>query len=176
MNKQNQIKKSTGLRLMSAVTAATFSFASFQAMSLGAEDEMLLSPLAKEFKALDNNRDDKLTRDEVKTDKDIALNFGKADSNSDGVLALDEYENYKSVQQQKNVSLFIDDATITARIKADLLKDNGIKGMKISVETHKGEVILSGFVETDQQMKRALVIASSVRGVQSVKNALVVKG
>ena len=175
MYKQNQLKPTMTLRVMSTLTALSFSFASFQAMSLGAEDEMFLSPLAKEFKTLDSNHDEKLTHEESRNDKDLILNFAKADSNGDGTLALSEYENFKSATQQKNVSLFLDDATVTAKVKAELLKDSGVKGMKISVETHRGTVILSGFVESHAQANRAVAIASGIRGVQSVTNGLVVK-
>jgi len=175
MKKQNQLNQSITLKVMSTLTALSFSFASFQAMSLGTEDELFLSPLAKEFKVLDSNHDEKLSREESKNDKDLTLNFAKADSNNDGSLALSEYENFKSSTQQKNVSLFIDDASVTAKVKAELLKDTGIKGMNISVETHKGTVILSGFVESHAQANRAVAIASGIHGVQSVTNGLVVK-
>lgn len=175
MIKQNQVKPSMTLRVMSTVTALSFSFASFQAMSLGADDEMFLSPLAKEFKTLDSNHDTKLSRQESKRDKDINLNFAKADADSDGILSMAEYENFKSALQQKNVSLYIDDATVTAKIKTELLKDAGFKGLYISVQTLKGNVILSGFVDTQAQANRAIAIASGVSGVQAVTNGLVVK-
>jgi len=47
--------------------------------------------------------------------------------------------------------------------------------MKISVETHQGVVLLSGFVETEAQIKQAEAIAGAIEGVKSVKNSLVVK-
>ena len=103
-------------------------------------------------------------------------NFDLADGNHDGVLVADEYGKFKSAMQQKQVEGFFDDSTVTAKVKAELIKDVGMKGLNISVETHKGQVILSGFVETDQQLRRAVQIASGIRGVQSVKNSLVVKG
>ena len=73
-----------------------------------------------------------------------------------------------------NGTLFADG--VAARIKAELLKDTGIRGLRISVETHHGQVILSGFVESENQIRRAAEIASGVRGVVSVKNSLILKG
>lgn len=134
------------------------------------------SPLEMEFKRLDINHDDRLSREELARDKDFAGNFERADTNSDGVLVADEYGNFKSAAQQKRLELFLDDSAVTARVKAELVKDTGMKGLNISVETYKGEVILSGFVENDEQLRRAVQIASGVRGVQAVKSGLAVKG
>lgn len=134
------------------------------------------SPLELEFKKLDVNHDDKLSSEEVARDKDFAGNFERADTNGDGVLIADEYGNFKSAAQQKRLELFLDDSAVTARVKAELVKDTGMKGLNISVETYKGEVILSGFVDNDEQLRRAVQIASGVRGVQAVKSGLAVKG
>ena len=134
------------------------------------------SPLEAEFKKLDVNHDDKLSSEEIARDKDFAGNFERADTNGDGVLVADEYGNFKSAAQQKRLELFLDDSAVTARVKAELVKDTGMKGLNISVETYKGEVILSGFVENDEQLRRAIQIASGVRGVQAVKSGLSVKG
>ncbi|HWU82776.1 MAG TPA: BON domain-containing protein, partial [Methylophilaceae bacterium] len=81
-----------------------------------------------------------------------------------------------SAAQQKRLELFLDDSAVTARVKAELVKDSGVKGLNISVETYKGEVILSGFVENEAQVRRVVEIASGVRGVQTVKNGLSVRG
>jgi hyperosmotically inducible protein len=50
-----------------------------------------------------------------------------------------------------------------------------VSGIAVSVETHNGTVLLSGFVDSDAQMRRAQEIASGVAGVVSVKNGLAVK-
>jgi hyperosmotically inducible protein len=78
-------------------------------------------------------------------------------------------------QEQAIVQSFLEDSTITALIKADLIRDNGLSALAISVETHRGQVIMSGFVDNDQQIKRAGEIALGVRGVLGVKNSLLVK-
>ncbi|WP_342133266.1 BON domain-containing protein [Hydrogenophaga sp. OTU3427] len=69
----------------------------------------------------------------------------------------------------------IDDTVVTARVKTAFTKDDGIKGMDIAVETRKGEVILSGFVDNRSQIDRALILAKTIEGVHNVRNDLVVK-
>jgi len=175
---QKYLLKNETIRIRTAASIAALAFCctSFQVSAFGTENDVNQMPLASEFKKLDINLDGKLSREEVAQDKDLMGKFAQADSNKDGVLDAKEYGDFKSAAQQKRVGTFLDDSTVTAKIKAELLKDVGMKGLEISVETHKGEVILSGFVETDQQIHRAVEIASGVRGVQSVKNSLVVKG
>ena len=150
--------------------------ASTQASAFGTQDDQTQSVLYSEYKKLDRNSDKKLSREEASHDSDVAAAFDKADSDHSGSLSADEYGNYKSSLQQARVETYLDDSTVTAKVKAELLKDNGIKGLSIKVETHKGTVILSGFVDTQAQVRRAVEIASGVRGVLHVKNGLVVKG
>ena len=175
LNNSNHFNKSLSVSSLTVVAALYFSSISFQAAAVGTDDFSNQSPLAAEFKKLDSNHNNKLTHEEAAQDKDIVGNFGRADSNADGVLVADEYATFKSENQQKRLEGFLNDSTVTAKIKAELVKDIGMKGLKISVETLKGEVILSGFVENDKQLKRAVEIASGVRGVQLVKNGLVIK-
>ena len=68
------------------------------------------------------------------------------------------------------------DTWITTKVKARLLEEEALKSLKISVETHKGEVLLSGFVADSTLKSKAEELVSSVEGVKSVKNAIVVKG
>jgi hyperosmotically inducible periplasmic protein len=66
---------------------------------------------------------------------------------------------------------YIDDATITAKVKTRLLTTNGVSGSEIGVETVRGgEVQLSGFAASAQEKQRAGEIASSVPGVTQVHN------
>lgn len=71
---------------------------------------------------------------------------------------------------------YLDDATITAKIKAEILGDPLLKVAQINVTTVKGVVKLSGVVDSQQSIDRAKEIARSVKNVQSVENGLVVKG
>ncbi len=70
---------------------------------------------------------------------------------------------------------YVDDSAITAKVKADLVRDPVTKAREISVETFKGVVQLSGFVSTDKEKDRAEEIARSVKGVVDVKNNLILK-
>lgn len=71
---------------------------------------------------------------------------------------------------------YVDDSTITTKVKAALVADEGLKGLEFKVVTFKGVVQLSGFVDNENQITRAIEIAQSVKGVKRVENKLVVKG
>ena len=68
-----------------------------------------------------------------------------------------------------------DDAGTTARVKSALLDDSQVSGMDVKVDTFRGTVQLTGFVDTPQQKQRAEEIARSADGVQFVKNDIMVK-
>lgn len=70
---------------------------------------------------------------------------------------------------------YVDDSVITTKVKTALFADPDIKSLDIGVETFKGEVQLSGFVNNAEQARKAVEIAKSVKGVRSVKNSLIVK-
>jgi osmotically-inducible protein OsmY len=71
---------------------------------------------------------------------------------------------------------YIDDSTITTKVKTALLADPEVSGLDVKVETFKGVVQLSGFVNDQRQATRAVEIARSVNGVRKVENKLSVKG
>ena len=81
----------------------------------------------------------------------------------------------ESKPKQSSTGEYIDDSVITTEIKAQLAKNDFIKSFEISVETRKGTVQLAGFVNSQQAADKAGEIARSVKGVQSVKNNLIVK-
>ncbi len=70
---------------------------------------------------------------------------------------------------------YVDDSVITTKVKALLAEDDFLKSFQISVESFKGTVQLSGFVNSKQAVDKAGEIARSVKGVKSVKNSLIVK-
>jgi osmotically-inducible protein OsmY len=70
---------------------------------------------------------------------------------------------------------YIDDSTITTKVKAEILNEPSLKVFQINVETFKGEVQLSGFVDSAQRVQKAGEVARGVKGVKSVKNNLIVK-
>lgn len=69
----------------------------------------------------------------------------------------------------------IDDGTITTKVKSALLADADVKSFDIKVETRKGEVQLSGFVDNQAQIDRAIAVAKGVEGVKSVDNKMSLK-
>jgi osmotically-inducible protein OsmY len=75
----------------------------------------------------------------------------------------------------ENTGEFIDDSVITTKIKSQIAGDSLLKAFQISVETFKGTVQLSGFVNSQRDVDRADEIASNVKGVRSVRNNLIVK-
>jgi osmotically-inducible protein OsmY len=76
---------------------------------------------------------------------------------------------------QESTGEYVDDSMITAKVKAEILDDPMLKVFQINVETFKGEVQLSGFVNSAAASARAVEIARKVKGVTSVKNSMIVK-
>ena len=70
---------------------------------------------------------------------------------------------------------YVDDATVTSKVKTALLSDSGLKSFDIGVETYKDVVQLSGFVDSPDQKVQAEQIARSVSGVRGVRNDIVVR-
>lgn len=76
---------------------------------------------------------------------------------------------------RESTGQYVDDSAITTKVKAAILNDPALKVFQINVETFKGTVQLSGFVNTSEAVSRAAVVARGVGGVTSVKNDLIVK-
>ena len=70
---------------------------------------------------------------------------------------------------------YVDDATITSKVKADILGDPALKVLQVNVETMQGVVQLSGFVDSQRSETKAVDLARRVHGVKSVKDDLVVR-
>jgi len=75
----------------------------------------------------------------------------------------------------RTVGVKVDDGIVTAGVKAALMADEKVKSFDISVVTRKGEVQLSGFVDGQSQMDRAVMVATAVEGVSSVSNEMSIK-
>jgi len=80
-----------------------------------------------------------------------------------------------STRTHESAGEYVDDSVITTKVKTLLANDDFFKSFQISVETYKGIVQLSGFVNSQQAVDQAGQIARSVQGVNSVKNNLIVK-
>ena len=80
-----------------------------------------------------------------------------------------------ATSQKESTGEYVDDSVITTKVKSLLAADDFLKSFQISVETFKGTVQLSGFVGSQKAVEKAGEIARSVKGVNSVKNDLIVK-
>jgi hypothetical protein len=80
-----------------------------------------------------------------------------------------------ATRTQSSAGEYVDDSVITTKVKSLLAEDDFLKSFQISVESFKGTVQLSGFVNSQKAVDKAGEIARSVKGVQSIKNNLIVK-
>jgi osmotically-inducible protein OsmY len=80
-----------------------------------------------------------------------------------------------STAKQESTGQYIDDTTITTKVKTAIFNDASLKSKEINVETFKGSVQLSGFVADASDINRAVAVAQKVSGVTAVKNDMRVK-
>ncbi|MBW8329751.1 MAG: BON domain-containing protein [Thiobacillus sp.] len=80
-----------------------------------------------------------------------------------------------STSQKEGAGEYVDDAVITTRVKAAIFNEPTLKSTEINVETFKGVVQLSGFVNSQADISKAVSLARSVEGVVSVKNDMRLK-
>ncbi len=76
---------------------------------------------------------------------------------------------------QETTSAYLDDSTITARVKSRFIENKEVDAASISVETLNGTVMLSGFAKNAREKSTAEAIAREVSGVKSVKNEIAVR-
>ncbi len=76
---------------------------------------------------------------------------------------------------QSTVGQYVDDATITSRVKSRFSDDPQVSAMRISVETLKGVVDLSGFAVSEEEKSRAGQVARTVPEVKEVRNNIIVR-
>jgi hyperosmotically inducible protein len=79
---------------------------------------------------------------------------------------------YKLGTDQKTLSETVDDSRITGSIKTRLMEDRNVQALNVDVDTHLGEVSLTGFVRSQEEIDRAVIIAKGVRGVKKVTSLL----
>lgn len=75
-------------------------------------------------------------------------------------------------QATSQASAAVDDAALTTKVKAALLADDQVKGTQINVDSNGGTVRLTGTVDTQTQLQRAVEVARGVQGVQRVESNL----
>jgi hyperosmotically inducible periplasmic protein len=70
----------------------------------------------------------------------------------------------------------VDDSVITSGVKSALMADDLVKSLDLQVETRKGVVQLSGFVDSQAQIDQALALTRVVAGVSDVHNGVTLRG
>jgi osmotically-inducible protein OsmY len=70
---------------------------------------------------------------------------------------------------------YLDDSVITTRVKTAVFNEPTLKSSEINVETFKGVVQLSGFVNSQGDINKAVEIARNIKGVSSVQNDMQLK-
>ena len=80
-----------------------------------------------------------------------------------------------STPTREGTGEYVDDSAITTKVKAAIMHEPTLKVFQINVETFKGAVQLSGFVDSAKSVNKAGEVARGVTGVRSVKNSLIVK-
>ena len=79
------------------------------------------------------------------------------------------------IDKTQTAGEYIDDSVITMKVKTAILNDPILNASHIEVTTVNGVVKLSGTVDSEQSIGRAMEVANSQKNVKSVQNALVVK-
>jgi osmotically-inducible protein OsmY len=87
----------------------------------------------------------------------------------------DRSDTRTSEETKRSGGEFVDDAVITTKVKAAIIKEDSLKASEINVETYKGVVQLSGFVSSEADIAMATKVAGQVEGVTSVKNDIRLK-
>lgn len=97
------------------------------------------------------------------------------DDNRDGRLDADEFVKAQALYDRMRAEQFVNDSVTTARVKVALVRDSRLRAHDMKVETRKGTVQLSGIVDSADQARHAMEIASGVRGVTAIRNSLTVR-
>ncbi|KPQ30006.1 MAG: hyperosmotically inducible periplasmic protein [Marinobacter excellens HL-55] len=77
-----------------------------------------------------------------------------------------------STESSSGTGEYIDDTVITTKVKAAIFNETTLKSAEINVETYKGVVQLSGFVNSQADIDTAVKLAREVKGVKSVENSM----
>jgi osmotically-inducible protein OsmY len=80
-----------------------------------------------------------------------------------------------STRTHEGTGEYVDDSVITTKVKAAILNDPTLNSAEVNVETFKGMVQLSGFVNSSADIARAVKVARGISGVNSVKNDMRLK-
>ena len=90
-------------------------------------------------------------------------------------LSLVSVAGCSSATDKEGTGEYIDDSVITTKVKAAIFGEKSLSVAEINVETFKGVVPLSGFVNSQQDINTAMRLTRDIGGVTSVKNDMRVK-
>lgn len=90
-------------------------------------------------------------------------------------IVLVSFMGCSSTSQKESTGEYFDDSVITTKVKAAIFNEPTLKSAEINIETFKGVVQLSGFVNSQADINKAVSLARSVKGVTSVKNDMRLK-
>lgn len=85
------------------------------------------------------------------------------------------YGGYRLGTDPRSAGEIIDDDVVTAKVKARLIEEPGVRALNIDVDTREGEVTLSGYVASEEQAERVLGVAAGVHGVTRVVSRLKIR-
>ena len=107
---------------------------------------------------------------------DSQAQIDRANAVAKGVSGVKNVLNNATIKESTiTVGNTVDDGVVTSRVKTALLGDESTKSRDIAIVTRKGEVQLSGFVDTQQQIDRAIEITRGIEGVSGVNNEMSIK-
>ena len=102
-------------------------------------------------------------------------NFTRKLASLAGVVLMATALGCASTAKQEGTGEYVDDTVITTKVKTAIFNEPTLKSAEINVETFKGVVQLSGFVNSREDVNKAASVARGVPGVTSVKNDMRVK-
>ncbi|WP_426110260.1 BON domain-containing protein [Massilia sp. PWRC2] len=157
----------TGTATTATTTNSPMSPSRMANQSITAVDQVADNTRAAAATMAEKNRE-VASRVADKTRSAVATVAGKTE------VAAEKAEATSDVAARKT-GVVVADSVITTKVKADLFKEPALKSMAIHVETEKGVVMLSGFVDSKDAADEAVALAKSIDGVSSVKSAIKVK-
>lgn len=80
-----------------------------------------------------------------------------------------------STEKSESFGEYTDNTVISSKVKTKLIMDKVVPGTSLNVQSFKGTVLLSGFVENEKQRDKAIEIAEKVKGVEEVKSSIIIK-
>ena len=82
---------------------------------------------------------------------------------------------WTSIRTKGSAGEYVDDSVISTRVKSPLAADDFLKSFQINAKTYQGTIQLSGYVNSHKAVDKTAEIVKSVKGVNSIKNNLIVK-